>query len=357
MKYESILIITYGRSGSTLLQGILNSIDGVTIRGENYNFIKGLYIAYENLTRTKGEFGRGDESKLTTSPWYGASELDLSIFIEDARTLVRNQLIGREPLPERKICYGFKEIRYMDLDTRLSSSERALKFNEYLAFLRCLFPNPAFVFLTREHSQVMASGWWKDWKKDMVSKMLNEFELLSVEYCREKDWVFQLKYEDMISNSQRVKGLFEFLGAEYSAGKVAETLAVRHSYSADNIKKKKAPAYSVEKVSAIGPVVYISVDPLSQQLSDSILISGVAIIDVDKNSAGSLILRGDGYDRPVVWGLDSPKVKNTFSNVESAGKSRFRSEVTSFGKSDTLELLYVNELKLEITLARIVVNR
>lgn len=37
MKFNHILIITYGRSGSTLLMSLLNTVDGVLIAGENYN--------------------------------------------------------------------------------------------------------------------------------------------------------------------------------------------------------------------------------------------------------------------------------------------------------------------------------
>jgi hypothetical protein len=38
IKYGSILIVTYGRSSSTLLQGVLNTIDGVRVTGENFEF-------------------------------------------------------------------------------------------------------------------------------------------------------------------------------------------------------------------------------------------------------------------------------------------------------------------------------
>jgi hypothetical protein len=34
LRYDSIIIVTHGRTGSTLLQGILNSIHGVEIKGE-----------------------------------------------------------------------------------------------------------------------------------------------------------------------------------------------------------------------------------------------------------------------------------------------------------------------------------
>ena len=49
MKFDSVLIVTYGRSGSTLLQGILNSIEGCLIRGENDNFCFALYQAHQSI--------------------------------------------------------------------------------------------------------------------------------------------------------------------------------------------------------------------------------------------------------------------------------------------------------------------
>lgn len=48
-RFGSILVITYGRSGSTLLQGILNSIDGILIRGENHNFLLRSLLVLQKL--------------------------------------------------------------------------------------------------------------------------------------------------------------------------------------------------------------------------------------------------------------------------------------------------------------------
>ena len=36
-RFRTVNIVTYGRSGSTLLMGLLNAIDGYRIRGENFN--------------------------------------------------------------------------------------------------------------------------------------------------------------------------------------------------------------------------------------------------------------------------------------------------------------------------------
>ena len=56
LNFDVILIITYGRSGSTLLQGILNSISGVLVRGENANMCYHVFYAYQAILEAK-KFG------------------------------------------------------------------------------------------------------------------------------------------------------------------------------------------------------------------------------------------------------------------------------------------------------------
>lgn len=53
LRYNHILIITYGRSGSTLIQGILNAIPGVRVFGENGNVFFDLYKTFKKLSYLK----------------------------------------------------------------------------------------------------------------------------------------------------------------------------------------------------------------------------------------------------------------------------------------------------------------
>ena len=89
MKYQSALIISYGRSGSTLLSGLLNSIDGCVINGENNNFIYHLFRSYQSLIVTKA---RPDLDP--THPWYGSSLVDLDQFILSIGRVIKKQLLG-----------------------------------------------------------------------------------------------------------------------------------------------------------------------------------------------------------------------------------------------------------------------
>ena len=53
--FDAVFVITYGRSGSTLMQGILNSIDGFHIKGENNGFVFKLFESYQLLVNAKEE--------------------------------------------------------------------------------------------------------------------------------------------------------------------------------------------------------------------------------------------------------------------------------------------------------------
>ena len=48
---QFIIIAAIGRSGSTTLQRIINTIENSNILGENNNFIANLLVAYKSLKR------------------------------------------------------------------------------------------------------------------------------------------------------------------------------------------------------------------------------------------------------------------------------------------------------------------
>ena len=153
-RFGSILVITYGRSGSTLLQGILNSIDGILIRGENHNFCYGLYLAYKSLLQTINQPWIGDTGETPESAWFGCQEFDAETFLEGIQVTLRKLLLGGKDYAAGGIrCYGFKEIRYIEVDDQ--------ELLGYLRFLAQIFPNPGFIFLTRDHRQVANSAWWR----------------------------------------------------------------------------------------------------------------------------------------------------------------------------------------------------
>ena len=59
--YSYIFIVTYAKSGSTLLQSLINAAPGVDIKGENTNALYHLYKSYASLALTAE---RGSEKNL-----------------------------------------------------------------------------------------------------------------------------------------------------------------------------------------------------------------------------------------------------------------------------------------------------
>ena len=229
MKFESILIVTYARSGSTLLQGILNSIDGVLIRGENKNFIQGLYEAYDRLKYTRHFAMRGCFRRQnyldSTRPWYGGDVISIQLFLEYCKNMIRDLLLADRQGDKNIICYGFKEIRYLKL------VESGIELADYLNFLNKVFPNVALIFNVRNLDDVVKSVLWRNKESTSTIASLQKLERDFQAYRdTHPENTFWISYEDVISKSDRLKSLFAFLGVEYSETKIDSVLSKPHSY-------------------------------------------------------------------------------------------------------------------------------
>lgn len=219
MKWKTILIVTYGRSGSTLLQGMLNASKDVELKGENLEFCWHLYRCWQALLETKTRFG-GNKSELVTSPWYGAGQYNLDLFENDARKIIKNQLLqGVEST--QNLIYGFKEIRYLH---HLDDLE------DYLQFLTKVFPDVAFVFNIRNHEDVVNSGWWKNEDSKKLNKKLNRADALFRWYALRHRNSFVVEYDKIVKYENYRYQLFSFLGLPYNARKLNDILARPHSY-------------------------------------------------------------------------------------------------------------------------------
>ncbi len=224
--FQSILIITYGRSGSTLLQGILNSIDGCLIRGENSNFCFHLFKSYNAIVTAK----KHKNANSTTNAWYGASLLDEKKFIHQTKHLVKEFLLADKISDKNITCYGFKEIRYL---------EEMDSFFEYLEFLKNIFPNVAFIFNTRNLDDVVKSAFMKEEEPEELKKRILKLESLFAEYCKRYENGFHITYEDVVSKSRKLEEMFRFIGVKYEPEKIDNVLSLPHSYAPTQEHVKK----------------------------------------------------------------------------------------------------------------------
>ncbi|HEX6999361.1 MAG TPA: sulfotransferase [Gammaproteobacteria bacterium] len=263
MNYESILIVTYGRSGSTLLQGVLNTIDGCFIRGENMNFCRGLYQSYLALRLTRDTYGEAGECHAATSPWFGAAQLNLERFLQDARSMLLHQLMGDRD--EKPRCVGFKEIRYFGMP--------AGELHGYLDFLAELLPRPAFLFLTRDHDEVSRSGWWAFQHPELLKARLEEFEDAIGNYRSSTAGTFFLDYSDLAPGAIRLRNLHAFLGVPYRPERVERVLGVRHSF---RLRNPCTVRWSPEAGRWLDR---LSLDPMWPEPRKPFALTGVAVLN------------------------------------------------------------------------------
>ncbi len=219
LNFKSILIVTYGRSGSTLLQGILNTLPDVLVRGENSDLCWGLYLSWKSLVESKNTYGE-DFSRDPAHPWYGAMDLDPDDFLRNARSLLRSQIVG--PRGTEDVCWGFKEIRYLDHLGDLQN---------YLRFLSQLMPEVAIVFNVRNHAAVCDSGFWRNIGPVDLRAKLERADRIFFEYASSHRNAFLVRYEDVVRGMIGLAPLFSFLGVEPSAERIDATLRIPHSYA------------------------------------------------------------------------------------------------------------------------------
>lgn len=213
-EYDFVFVVTYGRSGSTLLQGVLNSIPGFLIRGENHQALRHLFDLHAAL---EWEHNRTLESgnPTVTSPWFGVAGYPVQGALEEFRRLALALLLRPE---EDTKTVGFKEIRweYEDLGA-------------FLDFLMGVFPGVRFVFNTRNLDDVANSKWWVETPGAREHLQAVEARLLA-ECSRLGARAFRVHYDDFVGEPSALKGLFEWLGAPYDDAAIKAVLRQPHSY-------------------------------------------------------------------------------------------------------------------------------
>jgi hypothetical protein len=208
---DYLFVVTYGRSGSTLLAGILNSIPGYLIRGENKGYVHQLYLAHSGAVARRKATGR--KAKASDNAWYGIDGYDADLALERMRGLVVDTLLRPEPTTR---VAGFKEIRYNLPD-----------LGDYLQFMRQAFPGARFVFNSRDHADVLKSKWWADKSPDALTTFQQRLDEAEE---RHRDVSFHVHYDDYQGQPERLAPLFDFLGEELDAARVSEVMKQRHSY-------------------------------------------------------------------------------------------------------------------------------
>jgi len=223
MNKQPIFILGLPRSGTTLLQRILNSYDDVLIWGEHHGFLgpvaKAYYWVLEGrpwdtsshlMAQPRVDWRSLSADKTNTSyqlwmNWFRGEEW------KESFERFMDTLFLPQGLPGKRF-WGFKEVSY-DGDGRV------------IEFLKTLYPNAIFVFVIRNGFNVLASHW----KTRVGSGMRTDLRACR-ELCArwktqnkhfwqwhrsEKIRSFWISYEELIQGKGEVNSLLEHMGKSF----------------------------------------------------------------------------------------------------------------------------------------------
>lgn len=222
-RFRSVYVVTYGRSGSTLLTGYLSHLPGFDIKGENFLFPLPLADAEERLVKAaKLPYGDRDTQ---ASPWYGSHQFNPAQWKRDVRRALLNQLYPYRPIPK---TIGFKEIRWW-------YGIEGAEFDAKLRWLTSVRRPGGIVFLTRDLDRTMAGAWWanhSDAERAEARAGLEAFERNAHAYATtHPDHSIHITYEDFCRDSQEAQRLCTMLGVRFRQSVYEQTLGARYSYA------------------------------------------------------------------------------------------------------------------------------
>jgi hypothetical protein len=208
--FPNLFIVSYGRTGSTVLTGIVNAIPGYIIRGENADLTGHLMAIADDLrphaTRRPTK---------PTEPWFGGEFYTDAMLDGAFRQFVDRILLGPAP-PAGVRCYGFKEVRYT-VDT----------VEAKVAFLERLFPGAGFLYSVRDSKRVARSEFQNGVEVDYFEAAREKFANLA-----ERPNGFLVSHDELVTDPDGLlPRLFAFLDEPYNAPAIKALLATQHGYS------------------------------------------------------------------------------------------------------------------------------
>lgn len=225
-RLDYVFVVTYGRSGSTLVQGLLNSIPGYLVRGENRQIMRHLWAfdkegLAERMTQRRKQRKRGAEvgSSDATSPLFGMDNFAHRAALNYVRKIAVRTLF--RPEDDTRVT-GFKEILWGEEDTP-----------EFVAWLQEVFPGAKFVINTRDLSAVAQSAWWAE-DPDAVADLQRREAILLALRDQLGDAAYHIRYDEFTEDPTVLRGLFDWLGEAWDEERVRAVLGKRHSFRPKN---------------------------------------------------------------------------------------------------------------------------
>lgn len=152
MRY--LIVLSYPRSGSTVVQSLLNTVDGYCIRGEYMGAITQLtdFIDVIRLSTSDVRDVVGGDTSSPSSPLYGISEIKDRDVVGGLRNFYIDTIL--KPVHGSKVI-GWKE----NFISPLANGEKHA--NRMLGVMTDMFPDARYVINIRNPEDVGRSAVWK----------------------------------------------------------------------------------------------------------------------------------------------------------------------------------------------------
>ena len=211
-----VLICATGRSGSTTMQRIINSVPNSNICGENFGAINSLLEFYKRIKTTTIDFVPGHLrpasyediiSKDVKPSWYNSYNFQQTV------SMIKILIASLFKNKDATTVWGFKEIRYDNGDIK------------YLKEFKELFPQTKVIIQIRGNIAAQSQSSWL--KKDRnavqyLNALNNEFYNF---YNQNKEWCYFTTFEKMF-DMENIKKIFEFIDCSqyYDQNKIKQIL-------------------------------------------------------------------------------------------------------------------------------------
>ena len=201
MNDKIVLICATGRSGSTTLQRIINTIPNSNICGENFGAINSLLEFYRRIKKSTTDYVPGhmhpasyeEIIKKNIKPsWYNSYKLPQIV------QLIQIAIINMFKNNDSTNLWGFKEIRYDSGDIN------------YIKDFKELFPQTKVLIQIRENIEAQSnSGWHKDDKNAIPFLTKTTKELINFS-LQNKEWCYLTSFERMFDKNN-LQNMFNFI--------------------------------------------------------------------------------------------------------------------------------------------------
>ena len=216
MDDKIVLICATGRSGSTTMQRIVNTIPNSNICGENFGALNSLMEFYRRIKNSTinnipGHYHPASYESIISQnikpSWYNSYNYQQMI------NLIKMTIINMFKNKEETNLWGFKEIRYDSGNIN------------YIKDFKELFPQTKVIIQIRENIEAQSkSGWFKKDKNAITFLNKTSKELIDFAF-KNKEWCYLTSFERMFDKNN-LRNMFVFIecGEKYNKKEIDEIL-------------------------------------------------------------------------------------------------------------------------------------